>query len=72
MKKHLRGWSIVEEDDDPLNFERRRAVKDAMIHAWTYYEMYAWGHDELKVCLLVMLHVPHLLAYSAGPLCFAY
>ncbi|CAN6552048.1 unnamed protein product [Malus baccata var. baccata] len=48
VKKHLRGWSIVEEDDDPLNFERRKAVKDAMIHAWTYYEMYAWGHDELK------------------------
>ncbi|XP_024197034.1 mannosyl-oligosaccharide 1,2-alpha-mannosidase MNS1 isoform X2 [Rosa chinensis] len=49
VKKHIRGWSIVEEDmDDPLNVERRNAVKDAMVHAWTCYEKYAWGRDELQ------------------------
>ncbi|CAL8990470.1 unnamed protein product [Prunus brigantina] len=48
VKKHIRSWSIVEEEDDPLNVERRRAVKEAMIHAWTCYEMYAWGRDELQ------------------------
>lgn len=50
MKKNIRGWSVVEEDD-PLNVERRNAVKDAMIHAWTCYEKYAWGRDELQVML---------------------
>lgn len=53
VKKHIRSWSIVEEEDDPLNVERRRAVKEAMIHAWTCYEMYAWGRDELQVCFLL-------------------
>ncbi|ONI27197.1 hypothetical protein PRUPE_1G073800 [Prunus persica] len=48
VKKNIRSWSIVEEEDDPLNVERRRAVKEAMIHAWTCYEMYAWGRDELQ------------------------
>ncbi|CAB4262091.1 unnamed protein product [Prunus armeniaca] len=48
VKKQIRSWSIVEEEDDPLNVERRRAVKEAMIHAWTCYEMYAWGRDELQ------------------------
>lgn len=47
VKRNIRGWSIVEEDD-PLNVERRNAVKDAMIHAWTCYEKYAWGRDELQ------------------------
>ncbi|XP_050372184.1 mannosyl-oligosaccharide 1,2-alpha-mannosidase MNS2-like isoform X4 [Argentina anserina] len=47
VKKQLRGWSIGEEDD-PVNVERRNAVRDAMIHAWTCYEKYAWGHDELQ------------------------
>ncbi|XP_073139333.1 mannosyl-oligosaccharide 1,2-alpha-mannosidase MNS1-like [Henckelia pumila] len=34
--------------DDPLDIERREKVKDAMIHAWTSYEKYAWGQDELQ------------------------
>lgn len=34
---------------DPIEVERREKVKDAMIHAWTSYEKYAWGHDELQV-----------------------
>lgn len=35
--------------DDPLNIQRRQKVKDSMLHAWTSYEKYAWGHDELQV-----------------------
>ncbi|GLJ24878.1 hypothetical protein SUGI_0475830 [Cryptomeria japonica] len=34
--------------DDPINIERRNAVKEAMLHAWTSYEKYAWGFDELQ------------------------
>lgn len=34
--------------DDPLNIQRRQKVKDSMLHAWTSYEKYAWGHDELQ------------------------
>ncbi|KAI7737959.1 hypothetical protein M8C21_004921 [Ambrosia artemisiifolia] len=33
---------------DPIEAERREKVKDAMLHAWTSYEKYAWGHDELQ------------------------
>ncbi|GKE10885.1 mannosyl-oligosaccharide 1,2-alpha-mannosidase MNS1-like protein [Tanacetum coccineum] len=33
---------------DPVEAERREKVKDAMIHAWSSYEKYAWGHDELQ------------------------
>lgn len=34
---------------DPIEAQRREKVKDAMLHAWTSYETYAWGHDELQV-----------------------
>ncbi|KAF1001693.1 mannosyl-oligosaccharide 1,2-alpha-mannosidase MNS1-like [Apium graveolens] len=34
--------------DDPIDFERRQKVKGAMLHAWTSYEKYAWGKDELQ------------------------
>eukprot|EP01018_Ginkgo_biloba_P039971 Gb_07364 [translate_table: standard] len=34
--------------DDPVNSERRNQVKAAMVHAWTSYEKYAWGFDELQ------------------------
>ncbi|CAI0410351.1 unnamed protein product [Linum tenue] len=34
--------------DDPVDIQRREKVKDAMIHAWSSYEKYAWGHDELR------------------------
>ncbi|XP_052182071.1 mannosyl-oligosaccharide 1,2-alpha-mannosidase MNS1-like [Diospyros lotus] len=34
--------------DDPVSIQRREKVKDAMIHAWSSYEKYAWGHDELQ------------------------
>ncbi|XP_019442660.1 PREDICTED: mannosyl-oligosaccharide 1,2-alpha-mannosidase MNS1-like [Lupinus angustifolius] len=35
-------------EDDPISIQRREKVKDAMLHAWTSYEKYAWGMDELK------------------------
>ncbi|KAM7259841.1 hypothetical protein ACFE04_015582 [Oxalis oulophora] len=34
--------------DDPIEAERREKVKEAMLHAWTSYEKYAWGFDELQ------------------------
>lgn len=36
------------EENDPISEERREKVKEAMLHAWTCYEKYAWGHDELQ------------------------
>ena len=38
--------------EDPIDVERRQKVKGAMLHAWTSYEKYAWGKDELQVCML--------------------
>eukprot|EP00249_Psilotum_nudum_P017869 c26530_g1_i1 orf=613-2406(-) len=35
------------EDTDPVTRERQSKVKEAMIHAWSSYEKYAWGFDEL-------------------------
>lgn len=37
--------------EDPISVQRREKVKDAMLHAWTSYEKYAWGKDELQVCI---------------------
>ncbi|KAI4355898.1 hypothetical protein L6164_004626 [Bauhinia variegata] len=34
--------------DDPIDIQRREKVKEAMLHAWTSYEKYAWGQDELQ------------------------
>ncbi|CAN0839919.1 Mannosyl-oligosaccharide 1,2-alpha-mannosidase MNS1 [Linum grandiflorum] len=34
--------------EDPVSTRRREKVKEAMIHAWSSYEKYAWGHDELQ------------------------
>lgn len=41
--------------DDPVDAQRREKVKDAMRHAWSSYEKYAWGHDELQVGLLLLV-----------------
>lgn len=41
--------ALTDVDQDPVAAERRDKVKDAMLHAWTSYEKYAWGMDELKV-----------------------
>ncbi|XP_044485674.1 mannosyl-oligosaccharide 1,2-alpha-mannosidase MNS1-like [Mangifera indica] len=35
-------------EDDPTDIQRRDKVKEAMIHAWSSYEKYAWGQDELQ------------------------
>ena len=35
--------------DEPIEIQRREKVKEAMIHAWSSYEKYAWGQDELQV-----------------------
>lgn len=40
---------------DPIEAQRREKVKDAMLHAWTSYEKYAWGHDELQVSIFNIL-----------------
>lgn len=37
--------------NDPISVQRREKVKGAMLHAWTSYEKYAWGKDELQVCI---------------------
>ncbi|XP_062154182.1 mannosyl-oligosaccharide 1,2-alpha-mannosidase MNS1 [Alnus glutinosa] len=34
--------------DDPIDIQRREKVKEAMLHAWSSYEKYAWGQDELQ------------------------
>ncbi|XP_021296941.1 mannosyl-oligosaccharide 1,2-alpha-mannosidase MNS1 [Herrania umbratica] len=50
----LRLQNILEElkskvvPDDPIEIQRREKVKEAMIHAWSSYEKYAWGNDELQ------------------------
>ncbi|XP_065849774.1 mannosyl-oligosaccharide 1,2-alpha-mannosidase MNS1-like isoform X1 [Euphorbia lathyris] len=36
------------DENDSISDERREKVKEAMLHAWTCYEKYAWGHDELQ------------------------
>ncbi|XP_031247267.1 mannosyl-oligosaccharide 1,2-alpha-mannosidase MNS1-like [Pistacia vera] len=36
-------------EDDPTDIQRREKVKEAMIHAWSSYEKYAWGQDELQL-----------------------
>lgn len=35
--------------NDPVEMQRREKVKEAMVHAWSSYERYAWGNDELQV-----------------------
>ncbi|KAL6585277.1 mannosyl-oligosaccharide alpha-1,2-mannosidase [Orobanche minor] len=51
-KENVRRISKASKDsdafDDPIDLQRREKVKDAMIHAWSSYENYAWGHDELQ------------------------
>ncbi|KAL4272356.1 hypothetical protein GQ457_13G018780 [Hibiscus cannabinus] len=34
--------------EDPIETQRREKVKEAMVHAWSSYEKYAWGNDELQ------------------------
>ncbi|KAL9235545.1 hypothetical protein vseg_010295 [Gypsophila vaccaria] len=46
VKSGNSGSKVVR--DDPVEVERRQKVKEAMIHAWSSYEKYAWGQDELQ------------------------
>ncbi|XP_060676459.1 mannosyl-oligosaccharide 1,2-alpha-mannosidase MNS2 isoform X3 [Ziziphus jujuba] len=50
VRSHAKDWvvSVGMEDDDNVNVQRRNEVKDAMLHAWTSYERFAWGQDELQ------------------------
>lgn len=54
IKGHMKGSADsiqkdISAEDDPISIQRREKIKDAMLHAWTSYEKYAWGKDELKV-----------------------
>lgn len=44
----LDGLKDAPADPDPLARERRDKVRSAMVHAWSSYEKYAWGFDELQ------------------------
>ncbi|BBM97475.1 mannosyl-oligosaccharide alpha-1,2-mannosidase [Marchantia polymorpha subsp. ruderalis] len=44
----LDGSKDAPADDDLVARERRDKVRGAMLHAWTSYETYAWGFDELR------------------------
>ncbi|KAK9097479.1 hypothetical protein Sjap_022976 [Stephania japonica] len=35
-------------EENSVDVQRRQKVKEAMLHAWTSYEKYAWGQDELR------------------------
>lgn len=35
--------------EDPVSTARAAKVKDAMLLAWSSYEKFAWGFDELQV-----------------------
>ena len=50
---------MEEETEDSITRDRRQQVKDAMLHAWSSYEKYAWGFDELMVLFLFapLLHL---------------
>ncbi|CAM6058738.1 unnamed protein product [Sphagnum tenellum] len=39
---------VEKEIEDPITEDRRSQVKAAMLHAWSSYEKYAWGFDELQ------------------------
>ncbi|KAH8957889.1 hypothetical protein BDL97_07G115200 [Sphagnum fallax] len=39
---------VEKETEDPITEYRRSQVKAAMLHAWSSYEKYAWGFDELQ------------------------
>jgi hypothetical protein len=45
------GKTVGSDDDvlDPETKKRRDEIKEAMVHAWSSYETYAWGFDELQV-----------------------
>lgn len=50
--------------DDPVISVRREKVKDAMLHAWTSYEKYAWGFDQLQVWWMRMMSLNGCLSLA--------
>jgi mannosyl-oligosaccharide alpha-1,2-mannosidase len=40
--------SLKDVQEDPVDAQRMQRVKEAMVHAWSSYEKYAWGQDELQ------------------------
>lgn len=38
----------MREESDRLGRQRREIIKSGMVHAWSGYQKYAWGRDELK------------------------
>ncbi|XP_064473355.1 mannosyl-oligosaccharide 1,2-alpha-mannosidase IA-like [Ornithodoros turicata] len=51
---HAAVWSTTDlsihpgEPKDPVTRERRNKVREMMQHAWSNYEKYAWGQNELR------------------------
>lgn len=41
--------TLKDVQEDPVDAQRMQRVKEAMVHAWSSYEKYAWGQDELQV-----------------------
>lgn len=61
------GGDVLKKKDfaeDPIDAQRREKVKDAMLHAWSSYEKYAWGHDELQVWLLLLISLLCAIMFS--------
>ncbi|KAF8103900.1 hypothetical protein N665_0182s0008 [Sinapis alba] len=40
--------TLKDVQEDPADAQRMQRVKEAMVHAWSSYEKYAWGQDELQ------------------------
>ncbi|KAG2306437.1 hypothetical protein Bca4012_084546 [Brassica carinata] len=40
--------TLKDVQEDPVDAQRMQRVKEAMLHAWSSYEKYAWGQDELQ------------------------
>lgn len=49
--------------DNPIDAQRREKVKEAMRHAWSSYEKYAWGNDELQVIVILLSELLFISTY---------
>ncbi|CAH8383133.1 unnamed protein product [Eruca vesicaria subsp. sativa] len=48
VKEDLTMRTLKNVKEDPVDAQRMQRVKEAMVHAWSSYEKYAWGKDELQ------------------------
>ncbi|KAJ7560768.1 hypothetical protein O6H91_04G145000 [Diphasiastrum complanatum] len=48
LKHSQEGAESQNDDSDLVTKNRREKIRDAMLHAWSSYEKYAWGYDELQ------------------------